>query len=200
MKRMRNIVKIVLVGILIGFSSCSDSDVLIDQVYDSVDTETGVILRTIEGPGDLVSLTNPNNNTFNLTLEVQRGNGSTVPDFKEIRAYVRLYADQDLLEPIADDDGTEIAEQLAYTIDSSEFELSPNGLPRASIAIPTQAFVDAYNAAGASTLPIPSFIAFRLEIEMADGSVYTNTDVSVAVGGGVYFVSPFFYRVIFLPV
>ena len=197
---MKNIVKIALVGLLIGFSSCSDSELLIDQVYDTVDTETGVILRTVEGPGDVVTLTNPDNNTFNLTLEVQQGNGSSVPDFKEVRAFVRIYADQDLIEPVAADDDSEIGELLAYTIDSSEFELSSNGLPRASIAIPTQAFVDAYNAAGASSLPIPSFIALRLEVEMADGTIYTNTDVSVAVGGGVYFVSPYFYKVIFLPV
>ena len=186
---------------MISFTSCSDSEVLIDEVYDSVDTETGVVVRTVSPPAELVSLTNPDNNNISLTIEVQEGNGSTVPDFKEVRAYVRLYADQDLAEPLTTENGGEILETLSGVADSSIFELSPNGLPRGDFSFPTQQIVDGYVAAGAvlEDFPVPTFIALRLEVEMTDGRIYTNTDVSVAVGGGVYFVSPYFYRIIFLP-
>ena len=198
---MKNIVKIIVLGLLISFTSCSDSEVLIDEVYDSVDTETGVVVRTVSPPAELVSLTNPDNNNISLTIEVQEGNGSTVPDFKEVRAYVRLYADQDLAEPLTTENGGEILETLSGVADSSIFELSPNGLPRGDFSFPTQQIVDGYVAAGAvlEDFPVPTFIALRLEVEMTDGRIYTNTDVSVAVGGGVYFVSPYFYRIIFLP-
>ena len=197
---MKNIIKIAVLGLFISFTSCSDSETLIDEVFDSVDTETGVIVRTVSPPPELASLTNPDNNNISMTIEVQEGNGSNVPDFKEVRAYVRLYADQDLAEAITTDEGGEIQETLAGVADASIFELSSNGLPRTDFSFPTQQIVDGYNAAGASTLPVPSFIALRLEIEMTDGRIYTNTDVSVAVGGGVYFVSPYFYRIIFLPI
>lgn len=194
---MKNIVKIFMLGALIGLSSCSDSEALIDQVLDSVDDETGVFLRTLQAPQDLVSLTNEVNNVILMEVEVQQGNGSFVPDFKEVRAYIRLYADQDLAEPITTDDGAEIPEQLLSTFDPASFSIASNGLPRQEIAIPTQGIVDLY---ANSTLTPPSFIALRFEVEMSDGSVYTDTEVGAAVAGGIYYNSPFIYRIIFLPI
>lgn len=193
---MKNIVKVFLLGLLISFTSCSDSEVLIDDVYDTVDTESGAVVRTLSEIPDLVSLTNPDNNVIPLDIEIQQGNGSFYPDFKLVRAYVQLYADQDLIEPIATDDGVAIPESLLYTVEESVFELGPNGLPRTSLEIPTQGIADLY---ADSTLPIPSFISLRMEIEMNDGTIWTNTDVGATISGGIYFNSPFLYRLIFLP-
>ena len=195
---MKNIVKLLSLGLLLGFASCSDSEALIDQVYDSVDSETGVIIRTVDGPQDLVSLNNPANNVIMMTWEVQEGNGAHIPDFKEVRAYVRLYADQDLTEPITADDGSDIAEGLLETFDASTFEISSNGLPRRDVEISTQGIVDLYTNA---TLTPPTFISLRLEIEMTDGRVYTSTSgIGATVSGGIYFNSPYVYRIIFLPI
>ncbi len=194
---MKNIVKIFMLGLLFSFASCSDSEALIDNVLDTVNTETGGIVRTVVSFPDLVSLTNPANNTINSTIEVQQGNGTFVPDFKEVRAYVRLYLDQDLNEAVTTDDGVEIPEQLLDTYEASTFEVSSNGLPRRDISIATQGIVDLYPN---STLAPPRFIALRLELEMNDGTIYTNTDVGPNVSGGLYFNAPYLYRVIFLPI
>ncbi len=194
---MKNIVKIVVLGLLVSFTSCSDSEALIDQVYDTVDTESGAVIRTVNSPQDLVSLTNPVNNFIAMTIEIQQGNGSYVPDFKEVRAYVRLYEDQDLVNPVMTDDGGDIPENLLITFDPSMFELSSNGLPRMDVNIPTQGIADIYELA---TLPVPSFINLRLELEMADGSIYTDTNVGATISGGIYFNSPYSYRIIFLPI
>lgn len=186
-----------MLGLLFSFASCSDSEALIDNVLDTVNTETGGIVRTVVSFPDLVSLTNPANNTINSTIEVQQGNGTFVPDFKEVRAYVRLYLDQDLNEAVTTDDGVEIPEQLLDTYEASTFEVSSNGLPRRDISIATQGIVDLYPN---STLAPPRFIALRLELEMNDGTIYTNTDVGPNVSGGLYFNAPYLYRVIFLPI
>ncbi len=194
---MKNIVKIFMVGALIGLSSCSDSEALIDQVLDTVDDQSGVFVRTLVAPQDLVSLNNEANNVIKMEVEIQQGNGSFIPDFKELRVFIRLYADQDLAEPITTDDGAEVPEQLLEAFDPSQFTIENNGLPRRALEIPTQGIVDLYSN---STLTPPSFIALRLEVEMMDGSVYTNTEVGAAVAGGIYYNSPYIYRIIFLPI
>lgn len=186
-----------MLGVLFSLASCTDSEALIDQVLDTVDTETGGVVRTVVQFPDLVSLTNPANNELKATIEIQQGNGSFLPDFKEVRVYVRLYLDQDLVEPVTTDDGAEVPEQLLETYDASTFEISTNGLPRRDVVIPTQGIVDLYPN---STLAPPRFIALRLELEMNDGTIFTNTDVGPNVSGGLYFNSPFLYRIIFLPI
>ena len=185
-----------MLGLFLSFASCSDSEALIDQVLDTVDTESGGIIRTLVDLPDLVSLTNPANNTINTTIEVQQGNGSFIPNFKEVRAYVRLFNDQDLVEAVTTDDGAEIPEQLLETFDASTFAISENGLPRRDISIETQGIVDLYPN---STLAPPKFIALRFELEMTDGTVFTNTSVGATISGGIYFNSPFLFRIIFLP-
>jgi hypothetical protein len=194
---MKNIVKIFMLGLLFSFASCTDSEALIDNVLETVNTETGGVVRTVVPLPDLVTLTNPAANSINTTFEVQQGNGSFVPDFKEVRAYIRLYLDQDLIEPVTTDDGAEVPEQLLETFDASTFAISTNGLPRRDVTIETQGIVDLYPN---STLAPPRFIALRLELEMTDGTIYTNTDVGPNVSGGLYFNAPFLYRIIFLPI
>lgn len=186
-----------MLGLLFSFASCTDSEALIDNVLDTVDTESGGVIRTVVGLPDLVTLTNPAANTINTTIEVQQGNGSFVPDFKEVRTYIRLYLDQDLIEPVTTDDGAEVPEQLLESYDASTFVISENGLPRRDLSIATQGIADLYPN---STLAPPRFIALRFELEMTDGTIFTNTDVGPNVSGGLYFNSPFLYRIIFLPI
>ncbi|NND62036.1 MAG: hypothetical protein HKN48_02460 [Flavobacteriaceae bacterium] len=194
---MKNIYKFLMIALVFTAGvSCTDSELIIDEVLDSVDTESGAIVRTLQDPPDLVTLTNPDNNNFDLILEVQQGNGSFVPQFKEIRFYVRMYADQDLTEPILDPNGNAIAETLLTTLPESAFSIESNGLPRATINITSQSFVDAYPA-DAVYASGANFVALRLELEMSDGTVFTDSDVGATIAGQ-FFNSPFLYRVIFI--
>lgn len=194
---MKNIFKLLMIIFVLGtLNSCTESEAVIDQVLDNVDSESGAVLRTIESPADLVTLTGENN-LVTFTIEVQEGNGSIVPDFKEVRAYVALYQDQDLTMPTLDENGNEVSEVLFATLDQSEFSIGSNGLPRIAAEIPTQAIVDASPANTVFTFP--TFIAVRLELEMADGRIYTNTNLGASVSGGTYFGSSFLYKIIFLP-
>ena len=133
---MKNIFKTLLIILVaFGITSCEDSDLQIDQLYDNVDT-SGSILRILDYPADLVNLTGGEivPNTIDFLFEVQEGDGSFAPDFKEVRVYLSAYDDQDLINPTVDVDGNEIGEFLYQTIDASEFsELSAiNGLPEAN--------------------------------------------------------------------
>ena len=60
---MKNIFKLLMITLLVGTAvSCSDSEAVIDQVLDNVDSESGAIIRTVVAPPELVSLTNETNN------------------------------------------------------------------------------------------------------------------------------------------
>ena len=195
---MKNIFKLCLgVCLLSGLVSCEDSEALIDEVVENVDTERGAIVRTIEAPIEFATISNEDNNVLDLTIEVQQGDGSFIPDFTEVRAYVALFQDQDVTEPLVDGAGNDIGEILYTSLAEANFTIESNGLPRGSISIPTQGIVDALPADAVYTTP--SFIALRLELEMADGTIWTNTDVGATISGGIYFNSPFFYRIILIP-
>ncbi len=193
---MKNIYKIFLVLLItIGTTiSCQDGEGAIYTLQDGVD-KSGVILRTLVGPADLVTLTGENN-ILEFTLEVQIGDGST-SEFKELRFYLAMYQDQDLLLTLLDEDGYEIPEDLLRTFDSSGFGVSENNeLPEISLSLLTPDIVAAYPGADYT---IPTFLAPRFELELNDGRVFTNTDVTATVATGAFFSSPYIYVIIFIP-
>ena len=196
---MKSILKIFVLGIALSLTGCSESDALINQVLDTVDTESGAILRTIWDLPDLVTVTNESNNFINFQIEVQQGDGSFVPDFSEVNLYIGMYNDQDLLDPLLTDNGDEIGELSLSTYDASEFVISANGLPRTDVNLITQDILDLY-VAQESTPAVPSFIALRFEIVMSDGTIFSTENVGATISGGIYFNSPFLFKVIFLPV
>lgn len=196
---MKNIkYKLLSMIIILSFLSCSESDTVIDDVYDNVDTTSGVILRLLnfdEIP-DIISSTNDNfSDLIELNLEVQQGNGSFIPDIKELRFYVLLAHDSDFLELVEDPNGNLISELLFSTIGEDEFEIGENDLPVVFTEIPVSSIV---NSLPENTeLPVPTFISIRLEIEMADGEIFSADNISTAINGP-YFRSTFQYTFILL--
>lgn len=184
----------MLAVIAIGAASCEDSDLIIDEIYDTVDTESGAIVRTVEAPVDLVTLSG-DNNSIDFVWEVQQGNGSVQPDFKELRVLVRLWQDQDLIDPLVDANGNPIPEAIYATLPASAWEIGQNGLPRIAFSIPTAELV-AWMPEG-TEYTVPSFVNTRLELEMNDGTVWDDSKVGATIAG-IYFSSPLSYRTIFI--
>ena len=173
--------------------SCQDGEGAVYTLQNEVDT-SGAILRTLVQPADLVTLTGANN-SIDFTVEVQIGDGSTT-EFKEVRLYLSLFQDQDLLNPTLDENGNEISETLYSTIDSSEFGVSDNNqLPEYSFAIPTAEVVANFQGA---VFTVPTFMVPRLELELNDGRIFTNTNVTATVATGAFYSSPYLYRIIFI--
>jgi len=193
---MKKIVQIFLIAltVLATATSCEDGENAIDTLQAGVDT-SGAVLRTLVAPADLVTLTG-DNNSVDITIEVQEGDGS-VSTFTEVRVFVKLYQDQDLLLPTVDSNGNELSETLIMTLPSSIFTLSEiNNLPSTEILMPTPTILAAF--AADAQITVPTFIATRLELELADGRVFTNTNVAATIATGAYFASPFLYKTIFI--
>ena len=196
---MKNIFKsLLIILVAFGITSCEDSDLQIDQLYDNVDT-SGAVLRILDYPADLVNLTGGEvvPNTIDFLFEVQEGDGSYTPDFKEVRVYLSAYDDQDLVHPTIDVDGNEIGEFLYKTIDASEFaELSAvNGLPEANYNTETRSLLDDTFSTAVFGAANP-IIVNRFELEMTDGRVWTDSNAGATLSGP-YFESPFLTRTIF---
>src|SRR5210317_204153 len=103
---MKNIYKLFLaLALVLGVSSCQDSDLYVDELLETVGTD-GVILRTLQAPADLVN--NTSITSIDIEIEVQEGDGSETPDFKEVRVYLSLYADQDSLTELEGTTETQI--------------------------------------------------------------------------------------------
>lgn len=195
---MKNVIKIFLVGMfLIGSTiSCSDSERSIDELYDTVDTG-GAFIRTLEQPLGLVNVTDPEKNTIESLIEIQEGNGSVDPDFKEVRMYIQTFQDQDQIDATVDTSGNPTGESLLATFPASDFTPSDvSGLPSTNLSVMTQSILDSNPN---TVFTFPTFIFLRLELEMNDGTVYTNTNVGPTVASGNYFLASFFYNIIFLP-
>jgi hypothetical protein len=193
---MKNIYKLFLVGLVLSVSTigCTDSDNTIDGLYEGVDV-TGAFIRTLESPKQLVTLTNPINNFIAATIEVQEGQGN-VNTFTEVRVYVSTFDDQDQMIPTSDDSGSPLSEILLSTLPAADFTPSAgNRLPSNAFNIPTQTILDLYPAA---VFTLPTFIYVRLELELADGRIFTDVNVGPTVATGNYFTAPSFYNIIFL--
>jgi len=195
---MKNLYKIFLICtvIITSFTSCEESDNTIDTLYDNVDL-TGALVRTLIEPLELVTLTNETNNFISMSLEIQEGNGSIPSTLKELRVYVATYNDQDQEQVTLDEDGNPISETLLSTIPAADFVPSEvNNLPSTDIFILTQAIVDLNPSA---VYTFPTFIYVRLEVELEDGRTFSDQDAGPSVAAGNYFLSPFYYNIIFLP-
>jgi len=188
---MKNIFKSILVAIIVigGFTSCTESDLAIDNLYDNVDT-SGSALRILSYPEDIIGLPGGNfDNCLCFTVEVQQGDGSFYPEFKEVRVRLQVFSDQDTELPIS--------EQVLYrTIPASEFvELSPaNGLPYLEIAMESQDVYDLFTNSG-TQFTIPAFIQTNFELEMSDGRIWDVSNAGATLSGP-YFESPFAYKTI----
>ena len=187
---MKNIYKLFLaLALVLGVSSCQESDLYVDELLDSVD-KTGVILRTLQAPSDL--LNNTSSPSIDIEIEVQEGNGSEAPDFKEVRVYLSLFEDQDGVTEIEGTTETQIMTLPAADFYTSDF----NKLPAYMIMIPTTMVQATFPADTEYTTP--TFIVTRLECEMNDGRIFSTEDVGEAVATGDYYASPYRYNTIYI--
>ena len=195
---MKNIYKTFLIALVLiaGFTSCEESDLAIDNLYDNVDT-SGAILRFLEAPDLVVNLSgeDPYVNTIDFLLEVQEGDGSFLPDFKEVRISYETYANSALDEPVLDFDGNIIGEIYYTTIPAVDFDrLSEiNGLPETDYSIQTQVILDIFPTAD---FPDTIYVKTIFELEMTDGRIFNIQNAGTSLSGP-FFSSPFFRITVF---
>ena len=162
--------------------SCKADDKLVDEILATV--ERGAIIRTISTEGGSWNVTDESS-TLTLRLEAQdEAQG-------ELLREVRFYAD--FVDNTAGNT-IETDETLIQTIPASEWEGDVFGLPRTTFET---SLGEVANALGIvfGDYNCGDEFNIRLEVELIDGRVWTNTDLAGTVSGGSFFSSPLNYRV-----
>ena len=169
-----------LLGVLV--ISCSEDDKLTVEIQETV--ERGAVLRTISLTGGSWNVTDVTE-SFDVEWEFQ-----DIEDGALLRE-VRVYAD---LVDNTDDASTTTTETQVATIPASEFAGGANGLPRTNWSI-TLAEVETALGIALGDYNCGDEINLRIELDLTDGRVITNTDLTGTVSGGSFFSSPLNYRI-----
>ena len=182
MKKIKNFIILIISGFAI--ISCSEDDKAISVLLDNV--ERGGILRTTNFNGTY-NIFNLTDDVFKFELGLEEQDQSGGDDVLEVRLY-QSFRDNT-------DDATDNSkpEALVSTTPKSAMGTSENGFPTLSA---TMLLSEALTVNGLSQDDVfggDQFI-YRLELELTDGRVFTNT-VGGTVSGGSFFSSPFAYTV-----
>ena len=185
----KNKILIALVSLIL-IASCKDSNNLVDQILENV--ERGAIIRTISSEGTSWNVTDENS-TLTLRLEAQD------EEMGELLREVRFFASF-----IDNTSGNTInpAEVLLETIPAADWEGDVWGLPRTTFDVTLSEIAAALGGLQLGDYNCGDEFNIRLEVELIDGRVWTNTDLAGTVAGGSFFSSPLNYRiplVFFLP-
>jgi hypothetical protein len=178
MKTMNKLKYILGFCMVMTIQSCTD---FVDPAIPYGGFETGVYLRTISSSPNVnfFALSTAN---FDLIVEaVDEENGNLV---QEVDVFVSRRRG-----------ATVTPEAQLTTIDRSAFaSTSESKYLRAEINV---SISSALSAMGFTTADIEGgdFFEFRLSLLDTKGRIFTNTNLSADASGGVYYKSPFFYRV-----
>lgn len=175
MKKINLYISLATLALLIGISSCSSEDKLVDEVLAK--TERGLVLRTVA----------VNNATFDffdsslswsVTVEAQDSeNGGLLSAVEVYMTFI--------------DGATAGTEALVKTIPASAFSEGPFGLPRGEISA---TLAEVLTALGLQNGDYDSSDSFniRLVAVLTDGREFTN-NAAGTVANGSFFSSPFAY-------
>ncbi len=182
---MKKIIKVLMsCALVVSFSSCSDSDNVIDEVLDY---ETGAILRTIEIVSNTLNSGDPSTN-FTVSIEEQDGEDGGL--LKAVHVYGTL-------RDLTTDNGNTVAEDiLIKSYEASVFTTGPVGLPRTTVSATwgeTAAAMGLNN--GNSTGG--DIIVFVLKLELTDGRIFDDATQGGSVTGG-FFNAPHRYNALLL--
>ena len=174
---------LVALVVAILFSSCKTDDKLVDVILATV--ERGAIIRTISTEGGSWNVTDEAS-TITLRLEAQdEAQGELL---REVRFYASFVDNTagNTINP---------AEVLLQTIPASEWEGDVWGLPRTTFSTSLGEVATALGGLVFGDYNCGDEFNIRLEVELIDGRVWTNTDLAGTVAGGSFFSSPLNYRI-----
>jgi hypothetical protein len=173
---------IVLVAAVL-FTSCKTDDKLVDQILATV--ERGAILRTISLQGGSWNVVD---DTETITIEWEAQDEQDGALLREVRVFADMVDNTsgNTIDP---------AEVLLRTIPASEFQGGVWGLPRTTFSTSLAEVAAALGGLTLGDYNCGDEVNLRLELELTDGRVWTNTDLAGTVSGGSFFSSPLNYRI-----
>lgn len=182
---MKNQTKIIALAALtaIGFSSCTDADNTVDEVFDGV--TSGAILRTIGIESNEIPIDDATA-TFEVEIEAQDNQDGAL--LSSVDVFIS-YADGSPDD--GDSSGATSGEVFFKNITAEEFSDGPFGLPRYTLVITAPEFLEAMGLEFENTFGGDSFTT-RLALKLTDGREFSVNNAGGIITGG-FFSSPFQY-------
>ena len=176
---------LLAVGALV-FNSCSTDDKVVDDVFDG--TTNGAVLRTIS----LISNEIPiglDSAIFSVELEEQDNQDGALLESMDVFV---TFTDGSPDE--GDSTGALTSEVFLMNVPASSFSTdTPFGLPRYTLTITAQDFINAVGLSGFDALFGGDTFTTRLELNLTDGRVFSDFNAGGIITGG-FFASPFRYN------
>ncbi len=182
----------ILFGLLLALSlnACTD---FVDPAIPYSTFETGTYLRTLENPAAF-NLAEIGSASFKTMVEaVDAENGATV---QEVEVFVRRRRGAALTPEAKVATVPASAFQKHSIILTNVHPKSGSPYPAATIQVPVTQALQAINLS-TTDINAGDFLEFRLSLTTKSGRVFTNSNLSSDIQGGLYYRSPFFYRVEF---
>ena len=176
---------LLAVGALV-FNSCSTDDKVVDDVFDG--TTNGAVLRTIS----LISNEIPiglDSAIFSVELEEQDNQDGAL--LESVDVYVSF---SDGSPDEGDSTGAAAGEVFLMNIPASSWSTdTPFGLPRYTLTITAQDFINTVGLSGFDAIFGGDVFTTRLELNLTDGRVFSDFNAGGIITGG-FFASPFRYN------
>jgi hypothetical protein len=188
MKQIKILASLLL---LLSMVACTD---FVDPAIPYSTFETGTYLRTLEQPASF-NFFQIADARFKLMVEaVDAENGATV---QEVEVFVRRRRGATLTPEAKVTTVPVSAFQKHSIILTDVHPKSGSPYPAATIELTVLQALQALNLTAAD-INGGDFLEFRLSLTTKSGRVFTNSNLSPDIQGGLYYRSPFFYRVPFV--
>lgn len=182
---MKNIIRLaLLVAVVFSFNSCSTDDRVIDGVFDNV--SNGAVLRTTAIFSNELPIGDASAQ-FSIEIEEQDAEEGALLESVDV-----LISFTDGSPDTGDSSGAASGEVTYASIGASEFSPGPFGLPRTTLTITLNDFLNAVGL-GPDDIFGGDVFRTRLVLNLTDGRSFTNTNTAGVVTGG-FFNSPFVYN------
>lgn len=165
--------------------SCETDDKTIDDVFDNV--ERGAILRTLSF-SNTYNFYDDDDETYKFTVEVEEQDSENGNLISEIRLY------QSFVDNTDDDVDNNKDEVIVSTFTQSDLSASENELPLLNVSMKLSGALAASGLSEGEYFGGDQF-AYRFELVLTNGLIFTNNNASGTVTGGSFFSSPFSYFV-----
>lgn len=160
---------LILIFTAITFSSCNEGDKPIDEVFEG--TERGAVLRNIEF---INGVFNPDDTSSGLSVLIEEQDIEEGIIFDGVDVFLD-YRDRTPGEGLLTS-----GERLLKTIDSDQFELGPNGLPRYTLNVSLEEVLATFNSEEQG-VRCSDQINVRLELKLVDGRSFSSGDASASI-------------------
>ncbi|MBX2927567.1 MAG: hypothetical protein KF852_06990 [Saprospiraceae bacterium] len=186
---MRKIIYSFGVILALSIASCTD---FVDPTIPYNNFDTGVYLRTLVAPSPSFNFFALGASEFKVTVEaVDIEDGKLVRDVEVFVARRRVQT----VTPEVKIGTIAAADFQPHTLTLPDVH-PPSGskYPAATFTIGIAAVLQAMGMTEAD-INGGDFFEFRLLLNTTDGRTFTNTNLSPDISGGLYYRSPFFYRI-----